>query len=197
MSVNLTIELTGDVSASLQRLRTGIADRSQLNARVAGAAENWIKDYGRATTPDQHATATRLGATPTKHLERAYASIESKSDAAAAYLLVPRASRLRAAFSDYVVRPGSGKKFLTIPACAAAYGKRTGEFPGLVFVLAGKKLTPALAMKSGDTVTIYYWLVKSATIHQDRKLIPFDQLLEDAADVAGEFCRELTGAPTS
>lgn len=194
MSVTLTINLTGDAAERLQRLRGGLAGRAKLHARLAATTEAWLKDYGRATAADQHATADRLGAAPTRHLERAYASVESKASESAAILLIPRASRLRAAFGDYILRPGSGKKYLTIPVCAAAYGKRAGEFSDLVFVRVGPRQTPALARseKGAGGLTIYYWLVKATRIHADRNLIPTELLLDEASDAASAYCLELT-----
>ena len=188
----LTITLSGDAAATLQRLRIGLADRKRLHSRIAGEAELFLKEYGRDTVARQHRSATTLGAMPTRHLERAYASIESVSNADAATLLIPRASRLRAAFGDYVILPGSGRKYLTIPVHRDAYGRRAGEFTNLVFVRVGPRQTAALSRKvPNGGLEIMYFLTRQAKIKQDRGLIPFDKLREEAADVALEFAATL------
>ena len=189
MKVDINITLTGDVSEGLQRLRGGLAERSQLHARIAGSVEKMVRKYGRGTTGDQHATAYRLGATPTRHLEKAYRDISSKSDETAAVLLIPRASRLRAAFGDYIVKPGSGKTYLTIPACAEAYGKRAKEFADLVFVRLGPRMTPTLSrkLKTGEGLQVMYWLTKQTKIKEDRNLLPFDDIGPDARDTTRKY----------
>lgn len=189
--LNISLTISADAAAALQRLRGGLADRAQLHARIAGSAERMVKRYGRETAGSQHRTATRLGAAPTRHLEKAYNDIESKSDGSGAFLLVPRASRLRAAFGDYIVSPGSGKKYLTIPANAAAYGRRAREFEDLVFMRVGPRMTPVLARKTEGGMEIMYFLTKSARIKQDRDLIPFDLIVPDAEDVTLKYAHEL------
>lgn len=194
--ISVSINVSTAAAAALQSLRGGLADRARLHARIAGSAEKLVKRYGRETTAGQHATATRLGARPTRHLEKAYRSIEAKSDSAGAFLLVPRASRLRAAFGDYVVAPGSGKKYLTIPAAAEAYGKRAGEFKDLVFMRVGPRLTPVLArpVKTGEGLQIMYFLTKRSLIKADRGLLPFDLLGPDASAVAIQYVEQITRA---
>lgn len=192
MKVDITI--SDGASIALQGLSTRLADGAQLHARIAGESEKFVKERGRQTAADEHRSASRLGAAPTGHLEKSYQAIESASSPDSASLLVPRASRLRAAFGGYTVRPGAGKKYLTIPVAAEAYGKRAGEIDGLEFMRVGPKKTALLARpESEGRMTTFYLLVKQAEIPEDRGLIPFDDLAAHAADVAELYLLEEGG----
>jgi hypothetical protein len=187
--ITLTIKTTGpdQAASAASKLRSP----EGMHARMAGAAERFLKDFGRETSKTEHNTANRLGATPTGHLADAYERVESSSNATAASLWVPGASRLRAAFGAYTVTPTGGRKFLTIPVAAEAYGRRAKEFTGLRFMLVGPKKTPILGMPQGQgRMTTYYLLVKSATIPEDAGLIPFDDLGAEAAEAAKAYLME-------
>lgn len=155
----------------VQRLRTGLANRRQLHARLAVQGSEFTRDYLRGL--NRHKTATALGAKPTQHHARAARGIESASDDATSTIRIPRSSGLARAFSALTIRPGSGRKFLTIPADRRTYGRRAGEFPtgDLVFSIVGGRF-PALMFREGWTVA--YWLRRSVTQAQDRTLLPSD-----------------------
>lgn len=190
--MTITIDVSGMAAQELQGLRTRLADSSATHSVIAGKAESFIKNFGQQTSQREHRTANRLGASPTNHLAKAYQSIEGQSDADSARLLVPRASRLRAAFGAYTARPTGGRKYLTIPVAAEAYGKRAGEIPGLVFMRVGPKKTALLAKPDGDGgITTYFLLVKKAEFKADPSLIPFEDLTSQSADAAELFI--LTG----
>lgn len=185
MSLTISIDVSGTAAEELQDIRTRLADGGNIHAAMAGAAETFIKDFGKDAASRRHDSANRLGARPTGHLAKAYADIESKSDASEATLLLPRASRLRAAFGGYTARPTGGRKYLTIPVAAEAYGKRAGEIPGLVFMRVGPKKTPLLARPDADGgITTYYLLATKADIKEDPSLVPFDQIGSQSVDAA-------------
>lgn len=183
------------IKVSLDGLPTelldGIAGRLKnpagIHTVMAGAAEGFLKKKGREKSKTEHNTAQRLGAKPTGHLEDAYNRVESSSNEQAASLWIPGASRLRAAFGPYTVTPTAGRKYLTIPVAAAAYGKRAAEIPGLIFMRVGPNKTPLLAKPDGEGITTYYLLAKSADIPADESLIPFDAMAEDAALAAEKW----------
>jgi hypothetical protein len=182
--IRIDIDLA-DTVAEVRELGIRLEDSGEINAAIALVTENALKKYGRETAPSQHATANRLGARPTNHLVDAYEQIESQSDRSSARLLIPRASRLRAAFGGYVQTPGAGKQFLTIPVAAEAYGKRAGEFTDLVFMRVGPKQTPILARPNEDgSITTYYFLAREVEIPEDPDLIPFEDLEATARDGA-------------
>jgi len=179
--VPLKIDVVGMAMATgeLQRIRNGLADRRQLHAAIAGDAVKFTRDYVSGSA--RHATAQRLGATPTGFRERAAKLIESDSDADAAHIRIPRSTGLGRAFSDIVITPGPGRKYLTIPASAETYGKVCRDFPGDAFdfvIYQGIKPFPALVWaenggthKKGD---LAYWLRREVTQKQDRTLLPSD-----------------------
>ena len=160
---------------------------------MAGVTERWLKDQGLTIAAGQHRSAGKLGASPTGHLEEAYAAITSVSDNTSALLLVPRASRLRAAFGPYTLTPVNGAHALTIPVNAEAYGHRAREFDDLKLILLGPKETkqPVLARKTGgETLEVMYVLVPEADIPEDPTLIPFEELAEVAMNSADIFIGE-------
>jgi hypothetical protein len=194
----LEIKVTGS-AAGLQRLRKGIGDTAglaELHSRIAKEAAEFVRQD--VASNDDHDSANRLGATPTGHMAKEAKKIGSQSDTYEATILIPRASRLRAAFGSYTVTPGAGHKFLTIPVAKDAYGRRAKEFPEdeLFFSNVGPKKTPVLARKidgrGSITMEVMYLLVTEATIPEDRSLIPFEDLPELARSVGAHYVAELT-----
>lgn len=192
--IGITITATGE-AAGLQRLRRSIARRKQLHARIAVDVLENVQTYvgGLAL----HETANRLGATPTNHLEKVANQIEAASNESSATIKIPRASRLRAAFGDYTVKPKKPNGFLTIPVAAESYGRRARTFTDLVALRVGPKQTlilarPKVGVKGADSLTVLYVLVKEAKIKQDRRLLNFDDMRDTALQSAGDFITELT-----
>lgn len=209
MSLQVTIQIGGQLQESLADLREGLQDKAAMNLRIATESEKWIKspEVAGRISAEQHRTANKLGAAPTGHLEDAYQAIDAVSDADSARLLIPSHSRLRAAFGGYTIKP-TKKKFLTIPIAAEAYGKRAGEFDDL-FVMSrpGKALMLARRDK-GDSqrgfmrartyqnrrnrdrdanIKPLYLLLPSADIKGDETLIPFKKLEEVAVTAALDY----------
>jgi len=202
----------------LERVAGSLEKRVELNARIAGDAEIFLKKAGKQIAATQHRTANTLGATPTGHLGEAYEGIESSSGADKIELLIPGASRLRAAFGSYVVRP-KNSKYLTIPVHRDAYGKRAREFDDLFALRTGPKKTLVLARRvdtapsvsrqvagrgrptvrrrqrsfTGGVETMYV-LVTGAEIPADPTLIPFEDLTAEARDSAEAFLNEMVAA---
>lgn len=163
----------GEVSAAvLQRYRNGIADRAVLNAELAVTATQFTRDY-LAGTP-RHNTAQRLGATPTGFRARSARALQAESDADGAIIRIPRSTGLARAWNNITIRPGSGRKYLTIPAVARTYGKVVRDFPAgtFAFTIIGGRY-PALVFVEGWSVA--YWLRTSVTQKQDRTLLPSDE----------------------
>lgn len=191
--IQISVKADADASgAMLLRMASGLKNRGALHARLAVGGEAFLKEAGLRISKNNHQTAEMLGAKPTRHLEKAYQSIESGSSDAAAVIRIPRASRLRAAFGDYVVRPGSGKKFLTIPVHKDAYGRRAREFDDLFFATVGPRMTPVLARKSssGGMETMYL-LTKAAKIKHAPDLIPWDLLEDELRELVEEHLDDL------
>ena len=190
MSLRVDIDTSGLDAGDLAVLEARMRDGAGLHARMAGDAEIFVKERGKVTAAGEHRSAQRLGAQPTGHLSAAYEGIEGVSTAESASLLVPGATRLRAAFGRYVITPKNGSKFLTIPVAREAYGKRAGEFDDLFFLRVGPRKTPILARDSGPGLQTMYFLTPKAEIPEDKNLIPFDDLAEEARDSAEAFIDE-------
>lgn len=199
--ISLTVTTSGPDQAASAAAK--LQNPAGIHARMAGAMERFLKDFGAETSRTEHATANRLGARPTGHLTDAYARVESSSGPAAASLWVPGASRLRAAFGAYTVTPTPPRRFLTIPVNAAAYGRRAREFPkGELFVLSqgvkSENTKPFLVLARSvgqNRVEAMYLLVRSATIQEDTGLIPFDDLYAEGADAARDYLLEEEATP--
>jgi len=172
-----------DTAAEVQRLRGGLSDRRNLHARIAVTAAEGTRQYLRKQTT--HVSATRLGAKPTGHREKSAKAIEADSSAETAIIRIPRSSGLARAFGDVMIRPGSGKKLLTIPADKRTYGKRVGEFPEgtFAFAFSVEKRTPLLVFADGSGVAYFMkpWVLQK----QDRGLLPSDK--DYRAIVRGEI----------
>jgi hypothetical protein len=103
---------------------------------------------------------------------------------------------------------GSGKKFLTIPARAEAYGKRAGEFHNLrvLFGAGGKPV--ALVERDAAAVQrtrkgifkergevgggIFFWLVKSVFQKPDPSVLPTaDEMVTPALNAATAYMQRL------
>lgn len=187
MSVVFKVELKGsdDSARTLQAVRDTLADGTTLHARIATDALRLTKDY-LLSTP-RHNTATRLGASPTGFRERSARRITSRSTADEAVLVIPRDTGLGRAFSDVVIRPGSGRTYLTIPANKRSYGKSVRDFPedALKFaILRAHRPFPVLMFK--DTGEVAYWLRRSVKQTRDRSLLPSDEAFQKLAAASAQ-----------
>jgi hypothetical protein len=182
-----------DTAAEVQRLRGGLADRRNLHARMAVNAAEETRKHVRSDP--SHASAARLGAKPTQFRAKSAKTIESDSNAEAAIIRIPRSTGLARAFGDILIRPGSGKKLLTIPADKRTYGKRVGDFPEgtFAFAFSVEKRTPLLVFADGSGVA--YFMKPTVLQKQDRGLLPTDKFYRTLArrEVAG-YIDELLGA---
>jgi len=196
--LTVNIEMRG-LAATVVRLRRALrpGERRPLHAYMADEVATLARRH--VSKLHQHATAQALGARPTRHLSRAARGIEAAADEQAGSILIPAASRLRAAFGPYVIKPGAGKKYLTIPVHPAAYGKRAGEFPDLVFIRTGPNKTPILARpassRSGASgLETMYILVRSARIPEDKTLLPWEEIPIAASRAAAAFIQQMIDA---
>lgn len=176
----ITIDVRGiaEATGQLQSIRNGIANRRPLHATLAVEAQKFTADY--VSRSNRHASAQRLGATPSGFRERAAKRIESASDSTAAIVRIPRNTGLGRAFGDVTLRPGSGRTYLTIPACAETYGKSMRDFPhgtfAYAFLLKSRSPVMLWAEAGGrhDKGDVAYWLRRQIFQPQDRTLLPSD-----------------------
>lgn len=186
MSLTIHVDISGAsaAAADVQAMRNALANRRPLHAHMGEKVQKVTRDYLIKDT--NHKTATKLGATPTGHRAKLGApngGIEYGYDAEKFVLRIPRSSGLGRAFYDMVILPGSGKKFLTIPACAATYGKSARDFSEGVLKL-GTVQGRFMALVFADTNNPAFWLVRKVHQKQDRTLLPLDEDWRDVAVIA-------------
>lgn len=133
----------------------------------------------------RHATATRLQAQPTGHLEEAAASVLHGADAAGSYVSITSPG-IRRAVGSYTIKPRQAKA-LTIPVHRLSYGQRVGELKHRGIQIfrpkakANGKPKDYLAAIVDGRLEVLYLLRKSVAVPQDRTLLPTDTDLSAAA----------------
>jgi|SRR5581483_8260944 len=186
MSIGLRIEVKSEeVDAQLGRFMAGLTNREPMNELVRDRARELTRNHLVAIAETRHATAERLGAQPTGHWAQAAEKTTSEADEEGATISIEQPGIGRAAH-DVTIVPGGGKKYLTIPAIAAAYGKRAVTVPDLTVLIRwkdGERRAVALIQAEGKpgAGTVWYWLVKSVFQPQDRSLLPSDEQYRLAA----------------
>lgn len=180
----LNYTITDSPSPALKALEGKLTDRTGLHQHIAATAEVATREHLRLIEPTMHTTRARLGVganNPPSYWSARIAAVESRASASEATVSLGKEAEIFARVNGAViVRPRVGK-YLTIPATAAAYGRRAREFAGLFFVQF-KSGTKALAKKDGKGIKVFYWLKESVTLPQDRELLPSDTQYLDAAE---------------
>jgi hypothetical protein len=199
--VSLGLKVAVESSAAtglLARLIDGLTDRTRLHQTLGTTLEKTTAAHLLAASRSRHKSARALGASPTGHLSRAAESVthEADSDGVSIGITSPGITR---AVRDLDIKPTGGRKYLTIPARKEAYGKRAGEIDGLSFFRSKKTGTAGLGITTGKgkerKLHVFYWLVKSVTVPQDRELIPSaDQYRTAAAGAASTYVAALRSA---
>lgn len=188
MSLKINVEVTGldHFADELQRFRNAIADRRPLHAAMATQGAALTRDYLRSD--NRHKSASFLGASPTGFRQKNAQAVQEQSDDEAGYVRIPRSTGLGRAFHGMVIRPGSGRKYLTIPAHQETYGRHVRDWPEdtFHFAMLFSITTSAVLMWSADggghkKGEVAYWLRRSVTQKQDRTLLPSDAAYAEVA----------------
>lgn len=180
--IPLSVEVRGvdESAASVQAIRSALANRRSLHAQMAQEATSFTRDF-LLQTP-RHRTAERLGATPTGFRAKNARAIQADSDDEAAIVRMPRSTGLGRAFADITIVPRNGRTYLTIANDAETYGKGVRDFPEDTFEFAifmgARGPCPVLlwvedggAHRKGE---VAYWLRRKVIQKQDRSLLPSD-----------------------
>ena len=154
--------------------------RRDLNAAAAEAVAEFVGAHIRAYAGSKHATATAFGAPPTRHYENGAAAISTSADAEAGTVTIPIPGLSRA-YGDVTIRPGPGKKHLTIPAKSGApevYGKTVAILRAQGWRFAsGRTGTPQEKLLFGrfqdqKESRVMFILKESVTQRRDPSLMP-------------------------
>ena len=187
-ATTLNIDVTDGISPMINRVKAGLVDRSRLHGKIANDVHALLLRFFTRIALTKHATATALGAKPTGHFEKPENYITEQSDANAATLTIAKAGIGRATH-DVTIKPGAGKKFLTIPLTAEAYGQRAYRMNNTFFLRskAGKLfIARQNSGARGGSLVLLYLLVRSVFQKKDETLLPPMERIRKVAQLAAE-----------
>lgn len=190
-----TVVQTEVRTPALNRLmaKLSASARQEMMAGVAESLAQMVQVHLIDYAATHHATAARLGAMPTGHLERASESVQPSHTDNSALVTVASPGIGRAA-RDLAIRP-KGPWPLTIPIHALAYGKRAKELrkelgaPLFRPVAKGGNRAQGpfrsfLAARVNGVFTPLYALKTTVTVPHDPTLMPERAAVEAEAKAA-------------
>ena len=171
MRLNVTYQSNYVVDAVMGALRP--ESRAEVNSVAGRAVMNAVQRHIRSYMRTKHTTANMLGARPTGHYEKGAAAITMTADQSGAEVRIPIPG-LKRAWEDMPIRPGPGKRALTLPRAAVAYGRTVAEVRALGWTVFKPKGTNWLMGTKGDdkTPTLLYTLVGGVVQRRDPSLLP-------------------------
>lgn len=151
-----------------------------MHGAIAAVAEDVTRKHVLALARTRHATAQRLGATPTGFYADAAGRIRSVADGVDATVILDHPGFANAR-QDVEIRPRNAK-MLTLPISAASYGKRARAFSDL-FVKRDRKTGRVFLVrrKAGKKLERLFLLLKVVRKRRDDTLLPSEATLRDAA----------------
>ena len=215
MNVRVSIHdiATGPTADVLRRMR-GIG----LTRAIGRAVQLECREHLRGLAQTRHATARRLGGTPSNILAQAAEQVALENNLTAerdqATIDVTSPALVRA-FRDVLILPSEGRKYLTFPVVGAAYNKRATTFSSLRLAFrriggqvkciglempvryitrrARKGLGAERAPKSMGV--LFYVFRRQALQKQDPTLLPSEPQMQAAAALgAADYMTELQSA---
>lgn len=193
LSIDINDQLSAGVRYVTDRLEG--SGRVELGAAMGSEVQLAVVAHLRGLAATRHATANRLGASPTNYLAQATDAaaaadvVSVESGAATLTFAHPTIAR---AFRDiHIAAKGAGA--LTIPVDKLAYGRRASQFD--LYVWRSKTTGNAfLALRQADRhgkPLLMFLLVRSVTQKQDRSLMPSDmEIATAAAQGVREYVRQ-------
>lgn len=208
----LNVNIQGDVTAETRALLASVRSGDGLRAAARGVAAETRDFYAglEQTRPNKQGW-------PRQHFWSAVRrSVNNPvlQSPTTAVVSITHAALLQRVRGGYL-RPGVGRKYLTIPAIGEAYGKRAREFHNLRFGFAENRfgnLAPALVEASATRVAFgrrrqdgtrkvtpgeavggkaFFWLVKKVYQRADPTALPTEgQLAVAATRGANEWARK-------
>ena len=172
MRLNVTFQSNYVVDAVMGALRP--ESRAEVYSVAGRAVMNHVQRHIRAYMRAKHGSAHALGARPTGHYEKGAAAITMSADPSGAEVRVPIPG-LKRAWEDMPIRPGPGKRALTLPRAAIAYGLKVKDVEKDGWKVFRPKGTNWLMGTKGDdktTLTLLYTLVGGVVQRRDPSLLP-------------------------
>ncbi len=172
MRISVTFQSNYVVDAVMGALRP--ESRAELYSVAGRAVMNHVQRHIRSYMRSKHHTANSLGARPTGHYQKGAAAITMSADSSGAEVRIPIPGISRA-YGDVEIRPGPGKRALTLPMAAVAYGKTVAKVRELGWRVFRPKGSNWLMGTKGDdkaTLTLLYTLVGGVVQRRDPSLLP-------------------------
>jgi len=180
MEINIAVD--DKASPKIHALLAALQDMTEVHEHVANSAYVLVQDHLKRVAPSRHATAQRLGATPTGHLEKAADDVGHRYDSREAVVEIV-SEGIKRALGPLEIKPVN-KRWLTIPADAESYGKSDGNNSGVaalraegwnIFRPRGRMFlagTKGRGKAAKDTFKVLFWLKSQVTIPHDPGLLP-------------------------
>ena len=187
------------VTPALRALSRQYQDRGGLHRVMATAGANLVRDHFAALAGSNH---NPYGVKST-FWARMRRGTRAEANATKGEVAMPAEAGHR--YFGGTIRPTAGRKYLTIPARAEAYGRSAREFDFLEVLynsrgpvaLVDKARVEVVRTKSGRSKRdkesgapltqdapgglVFFWLVRSATQRADPSVLPTDAALKEAA----------------
>lgn len=189
--------IVDNTSEALTKLSRALKNTEGLNKVTSNAVAKEVRSVFLGISGIQKNKFSR----PPTFWKRMINSVRPVFSASAALVEMNRAIALR--YFGGIVRPTGGRKYLTIPVNAAAYGRSAKDFPGMFVVRYagdGKNGRAFLAIqeKKGegvgpgkkDKLTLMY-LLKSSTTHKaDKSVLPTEERIKQVmSDSISEYLK--------
>jgi hypothetical protein len=173
-----------EMIAEVEKIR-GAVESDKIKSEMGFAMMQTIRAHFAEIAQDNehHKSANSLGADRTGFYERARQNTQQPTVVPEGVIVsILQAGIAQRYFGGTIDAKAGG--YLTIPALAAAYGRRAREFD-LRFVIFGNTGKAALVDDQGD---VYYWLVRQVTQSGDATILPSeDEVIENAKKAAGAY----------
>lgn len=178
--ISLKVDVNDGATPRVREFLERCANMRGLHEAIGLRARALTRDHLIELARDRHATANRLGATPSGHWAQAAEKTTHTADAVSATVTIAHPGIGRA-MHDVDIVPTGGKKALTIPLIAQAYNLRAAaawEQEGLFIAggknAKGKEVAVAVKRLGDGSLQPWYLLVPRVHQKQDRTLLPSD-----------------------
>lgn len=184
MSISIEIDIRDGASPTLLRIANSVAHRRPLNAAIGKRGEIELQRHftRRTSEPNKRGWTSPAG----RFWERIRkTTVLSKVDEAGATVTIADPAMAQKVYGG-VITPKE-RKYLALPAIAAAYGRSPltqQQLKPIVRFIDGSRRAVALGTIEGKgkdrKETIWYWLVKSVRQDKDEQALPPSDQFEAA-----------------
>lgn len=177
------ISIDVKIGGLMQRFPALAAKRGEMMQAGVYALRVLVQKHLHRVAPRKHASAARLSAQPTGHIEKGLAAITASADATGGTVRIPIPG-LRRARGPLTIVPRVASD-LTVPVAAVAYGRRVAELRRMgwkIFRPKGKDVL--MGSLNGSEAKSLYALKKRVPLRADPELLPTDAEMSTAVRAA-------------